>query len=531
VKYWSLSLVAVLGLGCAAVVGVPEPAGTAPLPDNRVSADVTPLLLRLLDERKLQPVTVTDNSEPTLVELVRIVTPGGFALRTRVLQPGVAAVQGLGIAKDPQLRGRLEEQARWANSPYTRSAALVALATKKDPAHVKYLREALRDFTVGIRFAAVEAMQISGLPENVQPLVDAGRNDAAPIIQVYATQAAARLGDAGALQTLRGMLINNNRLIRAMAARYLGDLGTAQDADVLLARIGPERTSPFVLAEVCIAAIKLSAKKAPGAAPARPVPPATPITPGTPAPRALMELEPLVITAPRMRLQSNYRVDFRVDDGVLQLLQKLSQDLPPDQEMTPLLTDLDNLITPAGLELKLRYSDLSYLVVEGLAGTQDFNLIQQVERIARDSTTPRVKAAGLVSMAYTPPERRDLSLFEQSIRDTNITVRFAAVEALAIMQASRFSGILADAAENDRSRLIRVYAAHAMQRSGDVQGRNKLLNFINDPDWVIRSLAIYFLGRVGQADDYFRIQTRLISENKDAVVAESALAMLELAQK
>jgi hypothetical protein len=46
-----------------------------------------------------------------------------------------------------------------------------------------------------------------------------------------------------------------------MAAKYLGELGTAEDYDLLLRRIDGEVGNDFVVAEYCVSALKLWPKK------------------------------------------------------------------------------------------------------------------------------------------------------------------------------------------------------------------------------------------------------------------------------
>jgi hypothetical protein len=50
--------------------------------------------------------------------------------------------------------------------------------------------------------------------------------------------------------------------------------------------------------------------------------------------------------------------------------------------------------------MKVRYSDLSFLLTEGLACTDNFTLIQRLETIARQNPNTRVRAAALVALGY-----------------------------------------------------------------------------------------------------------------------------------
>jgi HEAT repeat protein len=84
-------------------------------------------------------------------------------------------------------------------------------------------------------------------------------------------------------------------------------------------------------------------------------------------------------------------------------------------------------------------------------------------------------------------------------------------------------------ANSDASPALRVYAAQALRRSGDPYGRQILLRMMDEPDWVVRSMAIYYLGELGEKDDYHRVAVKLNTEDNDFVLSEICNAMLKLA--
>ena len=69
-------------------------------------------------------------------------------------------------------------------------------------------------------------------------------------------------GHAGLLR-LRMALDSPSWLVKVMAAQYLGEYGASEDYDLLVSRIGRETSNDFVVAEYCIAALKLFPKKQP----------------------------------------------------------------------------------------------------------------------------------------------------------------------------------------------------------------------------------------------------------------------------
>lgn len=488
--------------------------------------DVSPLLISLLDERKMQGPSRDEFTENTvLFDVTKLATPAGLRIRTRMEMPGIALSQALSFSKDKKVQDRLLETARWTGNVRVRSAALVALASLKVPQHFKFFREAMLDPEPAIQFAALEALQIWAGPEAAPLALQITQQNWSPFIRVYAAQAALRLGEPRGRDLLKQYLSNDrNWLVRAMAAKYLGELGKPEDADLLLSRIGPEQDNKFVLAEVCLAALNLTAKRSPEL-PARKPPKARKGQPVAPR-RDVFELEPLVVRAPRARFFQP--VDVRIDNDLVRLLNDLASEPPPtEQLLAPELEDIRRLQTPTGISLKTRYLDLPYLLTEGLAGTRDLGLQQKLEGFARTSTDARVRAIALISLGHDR-QRWDTGIFRDALRDPNVLVRFGAVEALDALGNNAALGTLADAANSDASPIVRVFAAQAMARLGDAQGRDMLRRFTDDQNYVVRAVANYFLGELGEPDDYHRIQFKLNNETNAFVAAEACLALYRL---
>lgn len=509
-------------------------AACAPLAPARADArrlpasdkEAAPILLPMLDARRPVKPSSIEFQQTSLKDTVRLTTPRGYRLKTRFLEPRVPVIQALALTTDEQLRQRLVEAARWSATATARAEGLLGIAAEQNPAHLKYFKEAILDQDLNIQFAAVEALQMWGRPEAVAYLADAAQRAWSPIIQVYAAQALSRLGDPRGRQKLLEGLRAPGWLTRAMSARYLGDLGTGADADLLLSRIGPERDDRFVLAEVCVAALKLLAKKQPG----RLAPVRSPSSRPRPAPppKNPFELEPLVVTAPR--LQSNL-VDVRIDNDLVRLLEDLAKEPPPEEQiLNPEQEQLSRLSTPTGFALKVRYSDLSVLLTEGLAGTQNFTLVSRLENIARSNPSARVRGSALVALGYQP-RRRELSIFQDALRDPNVIARFAAVEALAALDDDGARAVIAGAAQADASPTVQAFAAQCLTAAGDPYGRQLLYRFMDDRDWTLRAMAVYALGEWGEPEDYYTVLNRINGENQDAVRAEAALALLKLSKR
>ena len=231
-------------------------------------AKYDPLIVTtLLDLLKVQDATrppQSDFTNTSLKDLIVLGTPEGYYLRSRYLDLGISLSQDLAVAADDKrLNDELVEAARWERNPDIRSAALIAMAARRQPDSKRYLDEALNNPQPEIRFAALEALQVWGQPEAKDLYVRAVRSDREAIIRIYAAQALAKMGDPLGLETLRNELQSGSWLACAMAARYLGDVGTGDDYDLVLDRMVREQTNDFVKAETAIAALKLFPKKSP----------------------------------------------------------------------------------------------------------------------------------------------------------------------------------------------------------------------------------------------------------------------------
>ncbi len=237
-----------------------DPNWQPPPGSPKVDAQITTTLIYLMENKDKFKVDLGGMEGTPLWEMLKVGSPIGYSLRNRYLNIGVPISEALSRNADPVFREKLITMARWDKGE-VRSAALVALSSAQDKAHLDIFREALVHIDPAIRFAAMEALILWGHPELARPLLFAAADkDFEPILRVYAAAGHARLKDARGRRKLRKFLDHNNWLVKAMAGRYLGDHGTAKDYHLLVARIGREQANDFVVAEFCIAALKLWGK-------------------------------------------------------------------------------------------------------------------------------------------------------------------------------------------------------------------------------------------------------------------------------
>lgn len=221
-------------------------------------------LFELLKESDKMSPDISKIAGTSFEELLKVGSPAGYTLRNRYLHPGVPLAEALATKPDPAMRDRLVELARWERSAEVRTTALIALARIGNVEDIRIFQEASAHIDAAVRFGALEALQVWGHPDKAKPILKAAsENDTQPLLRVYAAAGMARLEDEEGLSKLRTYLTDGDWVVRAMAARYLGEFGEAADYDRLLTRISREEGHDFVLAECCIAALKLFPKVEP----------------------------------------------------------------------------------------------------------------------------------------------------------------------------------------------------------------------------------------------------------------------------
>lgn len=510
---------------------------TAAPAELAVDAQITASLVKLAENHgsfKRDLSTATSGTPEGDILLVG--SPIGWNLRTRFLNLGIPLSEAFASNGDPVFRQQLIEMARWDHDDESRAQALTALARRHDLAHLQIFNEALIHLNPGVRFAALESLVVWGHPREAMVLLSAAsEKDAEPILRVYAAAGLARLGDPAGLARLRLFLDDPSWLVKAMAAKYLGENGAAEDYGLLLNRLDAEAGNDFVVAEYCVSALKLYPKKKAAeekAVPAKPV-----RVEGRDVGGGLVldsemafQLEPLVVTAPRVQAQVDL-IDPRINAQLLRLLQQ-RMDARPDSaaQLDASIGNLNKLTTLTGFNLKTRYTELGFLLTEGLAGTTDFQLQSQMENVVRQGKNVQTRAAALLALAYSK-DARYLSLIQGGLADPNLTVRFAALESLLVLGDAAAQLQIGTAARLDQSVPIQLYAAAAMWRSGDVFGREIFLRKYQDADWFTRAMADHYLGELGGSDEYLRLQRELDGENDPAVRAEILAALVKLNPK
>jgi hypothetical protein len=241
----------------------------------------------------------------------------------------------------------------------------------------------------------------------------------------------------------------------------------------------------------------------------------------------MLQLEPLVIEAPRVRAQVDL-IDPRINNHLRRLLAN-RMDARPDSiaSMDASVGNLSKLTTTTGYNLKVRYTELGFLLTEGLAGTTDYGLQTELEKVVKFGKNVQTRAAAMIALAHTK-DMRYLSLFQGALIDPSVTVRFAAVESLLILGSAAVQQHIGQTARADASLPVQVFAAHAMWKLGDEYGRELLLRHIQHTDWFIRAMAAHYLGEMGGAYEHQKLLREFQFEKDPVTQAEMAGALIKI---
>jgi len=469
-------------------------------------------------------------------DLINLGSPIGYEMRNRYLNIGVPLADAFSTSADPTFREQLVQIARWDANAESRANALIALARWHGYTDMQIFNEALVHVDPGVRFAAMEALVVWGHKREAMALLGAAADrDPEPALRVYASAGLARLGDPAGFARLRQGLDDGSWIVRAMSAKYIGDLGTAEDYTILLNRIDGESGNDFMVAELCVSALKLYPKFK--AAQKVAVQPTKRLGAGEDGPlngdllvdaEDAYALEPLLVTAPRVQAQVD-PIDPRIDQQLLRMLQSRMSERPnAAAQLDSSVATLAKLTTLTGYNLQTRYTQLSFLLTEGLAGTTDYQLQTALETVARQSKNVQSRAAALIALAYAK-DTRFLLLFQGALSASeNVTVRFAGLESLMVLGAQMSQMQIGNAARSDASIPMQIYAAAEMWRQGDVLGRELLIRLYKSSDWLTRAMCYHYFGELGAGDEYVRLMREIDNEQDPQVKAELLAALVKL---
>ncbi len=242
----------------------------------------------------------------------------------------------------------------------------------------------------------------------------------------------------------------------------------------------------------------------------------------------VLELQPLVITAPRLKLPPHAVLNPLIDMNLLNLLSEHENERPNSTaQLDPNLALLSQLTTLDGYNLQTRYSQLGFLLAQGLSGSSDMQIQQALVTAAQKTVNPQVQAAAMIALAYTK-DPQFTGVFMGNLQSSNITVRFGAIEALLTLGGDQVEPALSNVANTDQSLVAQTYAAAKIWKMGDVSGKNLLLNLYQNSDWLIRTMAYHYMGELGGNYEYTMLLQQLPNETNPIAQAELCAALLRL---
>jgi len=505
-----------------------------PAPDRGVVIpEVNNVLLELINTQETFEISGADFDSTSLEHLITLATPAGYRLRLRYTELSIPLVEALRVSQDTELLHRLLEFAKWAKKPEVRAQALITVGSFSDPSNLEYFRMALSDKDIEIRFAAVEGLQIWGDERAKYLLKDVLRDPWSPLLQVFAAQALLSLGDASGLPFLLKKLEDPSWIVRAMAVRYLGDYADFKESSRLLRALERETRNDFVIAELATSVLKLLSRENKDVS-------YSPLSKGwqendevayTVGKDAVIEVEPLILVPPRLHIDPATRIAQVVNNRLLTLIRnRLGQPIPEFDKSDANLETLNRLVTPTGFALQTRYSELAYMIAEGLAGAKDPILRVELANLARQNTNPLVRGTALLSLSYNSynSKEEDIPLIQEGLTSSNSIIRFAAIEAAAM---GRFKSVKPDLIQiilHDSIPVFRVFAMQALINMGDATAVSYLRGNVDDKDWPSRAMTYWYMGRYGINDDFQLLMSRLSAEKNPFVRAELALAVKRL---
>lgn len=500
-----VAVLAMLGLaGCAGIDRVvdeipaasPTRARSPARPGARADPVVTQALLRLVGEEARGGAAVPPPSR-SLEALAEAGTPEALRLWSRYSSLGELVAAATQAAGDPMVDDRTIEIARWGR-PESRAAAMLALARRRRPEDRRTFEEALIGTDPRIHFALAQALEAWDLPEGRELLIGLASGREVSAVRVYAAQALARRKEPAGLAELRRQLDNGDWLARAMSARYLGLFGEAADYQLLLDRLTREQGNDFVGAEIAVSALRLFPASQAALFP--------PIGGSQAKPLEDSELEPLIVTAPRLKIPPTALIDGRINALLMRLLEERAEASPPEPDFGVLTA----AVSPEAIRLRTRYGRLGFILADGLAGTTDLLLRERLQRVAKSASNGRIRAAALLALAYGG-DGKDRPAIDDALLSDDTAVRLGAIEAHRVWSR--------EARATPGVPHIRIDDPLAEYLAG---GAISASRWIDDPDWVIRALAL----RSGNfAPD--RLVVWLSAERNPFLRAELVIALLQ----
>ena len=190
--------------------------------------------------------------------------------------------------------------------------------------------------------------------------------------------------------------------------------------------------------------------------------------------------EALIVRAPRLKIPATALIDGRINAQLLRLLEEKAGAGTARDASDPSAALLGSLVTEEGVRLQVRYRRLGFLLAEGLSGTRDLLLRDRLLKVARDATNLEIRGAAMLALAYEG-NALDRAVFVKAALSDDPALRYGAIEAFRLWGRQAGQGIHFDLDKLERSDPVGAVDAGATAPA---------LLWLEDPDWVVRALAI-----------------------------------------
>ena len=201
--------------------------------------------------------------DPTKLELLYPlnISPSGFDLNIRFTDINADFSQIMAqLPPDQHLMFELERIAQWGHKDYVRAVGLSSLARHKNPKHLTIFQEGKYATQAPIRMAALEALLSLGTPQAKQLIRDTAEVEGNPIIKAWAAYQIARMGDPRGRDILLELVRPDGWLVRAVAARYLCEVGMPDDYEQLYPMLARENNK-YAKMELAGACLRLALRR------------------------------------------------------------------------------------------------------------------------------------------------------------------------------------------------------------------------------------------------------------------------------
>ena len=498
-----------------------------------------------LIQNRLSQLLLSRNE--TVISLRSINFTSGKRLIYRYTNLGVTILEALSwdgvVFLEERLKKRLKKHivdlARWGHTSEVRSIGLIALSYMQDRADLKMFEEASTDSDIGIRYAVIEAMLNWNHVDLSLPILEnMSVSDTSSLIRLIATGALVQYRPEF-LDLARQSVLSQDWLVRSIAYKILSEHGTADDYNFIIEKIGREslQQNKFALAEMLIASLNLfplylEKKKTTQDSQLQQI--KTRIQRGSLTKSRFhysgpLHLDPLMIVSAKFDPIDVGLLDPRINSYLLDMLQNSVNERFSIQDANSLSSlDLDKLSSVHGIHLRSRYSILGILISEGLQSIPSSFLRFELNNLVQDSYRGTiVQNFASISLAYS----RDpsyFSLFQRLFEKEPFSNKFAAIESLRILNAEIGYQFVLDIASSSNDPILRVYAAYSAWYGGKRFGRDVLYLFLDHQDWIIRAMAIRYIGELGSIEDYQFLIGYLNNFDHPIVQAELCVTLLKL---